>query len=194
VSGRANIARLINYLEPPLLPSRMRVAAPARPGRAICVVPLQCDRSRNTGSAVMPACGRRRHGANPQSICESECPQKRPTPSRLQRRANYPERRDERPSYPRLPPREYARVPIQSGLATDSVINLRAVAEDASLASVINPFITGATTSRSCFSFICILVSRHVAGLEAIRVRRCLSKLIVRDKRLIGMASLFVIR
>lgn len=96
----------------------------------------------------MPVCGRRRHGANPQSICESECPQKRPTPSRLRRRANYPEHRDERPSYPRLPPREYARVPLQSGLAftvrrTNSVIILKAVAEDASLASVINPFITG---------------------------------------------------
>lgn len=93
--GTCNIERVINYVEPCLLPSRMRVSPPARPGHAICVVPLQCDRSRNTGSPVMPACGRRRHGANPQSICESECPQKRPRLSRLQRRANYPERRDE---------------------------------------------------------------------------------------------------
>lgn len=90
--GTSNIERVINYVEPCLLPSRMRVSPPARPGYAICVVPLQCDRSRNTGSPVMPAC---RHGANPQSICESECPQKRPTLSRLQRRANYPEHRDE---------------------------------------------------------------------------------------------------
>lgn len=119
--GTSNIERVINYLEPHLQPTltRMSLHLPVLGTQSVSYL-CSVIAAGTQGRLSCPPVGRghRRHGANPQSICESECPQKRPTLSRLQRRANYPEHRDERPSYPRLPPREYARVPIhQSGLA-----------------------------------------------------------------------------
>lgn len=124
------------------------VSPPARLGHAICVVPLQCDRSRNTGSPVMPACW---------AVAAAGMGQTRNLSARVSALRNVRRCPDSRGGQITrntvmrdLPTPDYHLGNMRGclfirvdWLGTNSGINLKAVAEDASLASVINPFITG---------------------------------------------------